>query len=137
MGVPNKEMIDIEVKTLRELKFKRAFVMHGFDDESGKGMDEVSTLGTTHVAELLEDGTIKNYTITPEDFGLTRPKYEDIASTFGYSLRKTKRIIKKLVNDGVIFGRFYPYPVGHHLAPDFLKELKKYQKENKNNKNEV
>jgi anthranilate phosphoribosyltransferase len=81
MGVPNKEMIEIEVKTLRELKFKRAFVMHGLDDDSGKGMDELTTMGTTHVAELLEDGSIKNYTLTPEDFGLTRPKFEEIAST--------------------------------------------------------
>jgi anthranilate phosphoribosyltransferase len=81
MGVPNIEMIDIEVKTLRELKFKRAFVMHGLDDDSGKGMDELTTMGTTHVAELFEDGSIKNYTLTPEDFGLTRPKFEDIASS--------------------------------------------------------
>lgn len=80
MGVPTKEMIDIEVKTLRELGFKRAFVMHGLD-ESSKGMDEVSTLGTTHVAELTEDGTIKNYSFTPEDFGLRRAKFEDVASS--------------------------------------------------------
>jgi anthranilate phosphoribosyltransferase len=81
MGVPNKEMIEIEVKTLRELKFKRAFVMHGLDDNSSKGMDELSTIGTTHVAELLEDGSIENYTITPEDFGLKRPAFEEIASS--------------------------------------------------------
>lgn len=81
MGVPSQEMIEIEVKTLRELGLKRAFVMHGLDDTSGKGMDEVSLLGTTHVAELYEDGRIENYTITPEDFGLARAKYEDIASS--------------------------------------------------------
>ncbi|MGA1841111.1 MAG: anthranilate phosphoribosyltransferase [bacterium] len=81
MGVPNQEMIDIEVKTLRELGFKRAFVMHGLDDESGKGMDEISTLGTTHVAELTEDGSIKNFTLTPEDFGINRAKFDDVAST--------------------------------------------------------
>ena len=41
MGVPNTEMIDIEARTLKELGFKRAFVMHGLDETSGKGMDEV------------------------------------------------------------------------------------------------
>lgn len=81
MGVPNKEMIDIEVRTLKELGFKRAFVMHGLDDESGKGMDEVSTLGVTHVAELMEDGSIEKYEITPEDFGIKRGTFEELAST--------------------------------------------------------
>lgn len=81
MGVPNQQMIDIEAKTLRELGFNRAFVMHGLDDESGKGMDEISTLGVTHVAELAEDGSIENYSLTPEDFGLKRAKFEDIASS--------------------------------------------------------
>jgi anthranilate phosphoribosyltransferase len=81
MGVPTLGMIDIEVKTLHELGFRRAFVMHGLDEKSGQGMDEVSTLGPTHVAELKEDGTIENYTITPEEFGIERPPFEDIAST--------------------------------------------------------
>jgi anthranilate phosphoribosyltransferase len=81
MGVPTKDMIDIEVKTLRELGFKKAFVMHGLEETTGKGMDELSTLGPTHVAELREDGTIESYTITPEDFGLKRPQFEEIASS--------------------------------------------------------
>jgi anthranilate phosphoribosyltransferase len=81
MGVPNREMIDIEVRTLRELGFKRAFIMHGLDDQSDKGMDEVSTLGTTHVAELKEDGSIENYEITPEEFGIQKGRFEDVAST--------------------------------------------------------
>ncbi|UCF30812.1 MAG: anthranilate phosphoribosyltransferase [bacterium] len=81
MGVPNREMIDIEVRTLKELGFKRAFVMHGLDDVSGKGMDEVSTLGTTHVAELKEDGSIDTYEIVPEDFKIKRGTFEELAST--------------------------------------------------------
>ena len=82
MGVPTQEMIDIEVRTLRELGFKRAFVMHGLaDDIPDKGMDEVSTLGPTHVAELSEEGEITTCTIAPADFGIERAKYEDVAST--------------------------------------------------------
>jgi anthranilate phosphoribosyltransferase len=81
MGVPNREMIDIEVKTLKELGFKRAFVMHGLDDNSDKGMDEVSTLGVTHVAELKENGSIENYEIAPEDFGIKRGTFEEVASS--------------------------------------------------------
>jgi anthranilate phosphoribosyltransferase len=81
MGVPTIDMIDIEAKTLQALKFKRAFVMHGLEDESGKGMDEISIIGTTHVAELDEKGSISRYTLTPEQFGIKRAKYEDIASS--------------------------------------------------------
>jgi anthranilate phosphoribosyltransferase len=81
MGVPNVEMIDIEARTLREIGFKKAFLMHGLDDHSDKGMDEISTLGLTHVAELGEDGSIDNYTITPDDFGLQRARYEQLASS--------------------------------------------------------
>jgi anthranilate phosphoribosyltransferase len=74
-------MIEIEAKTLRVLGFKRAFVMHGLDDESKKGMDEISTLGTTHAAELAEDGSIRNHTLTPEEFGIQRARFEDVASS--------------------------------------------------------
>lgn len=81
MGVPNREMIDIEVRTLKELGFKKAFVMHGLDDNSDQGMDEVSTIGVTHIAELKEDGSIENYEITPDDFGIKRGTFEEIAST--------------------------------------------------------
>ena len=81
MGVPNVDMIDIEARTLRELGFKKAFIMHGLDDQSDKGMDEVSTLGETRVAELREDGSIENYTIVPEDFGIEKTTFEKVAST--------------------------------------------------------
>lgn len=82
MGVPTPEMIDIEIRTLREIGFKRAFVMHGLADGiPGKGMDEVSTLGPTHVAELAEDGTISTRILDASELGIARAKYEDIAST--------------------------------------------------------
>ncbi|MFP4058621.1 MAG: anthranilate phosphoribosyltransferase [Candidatus Brocadiia bacterium] len=81
MGVPTREMIDIEVRTLREIGFQRAFVMHGLEAESGKGMDELSTLGPSHVAELREDGTIEAATISPGDLGLKEARLEDVASS--------------------------------------------------------
>ena len=81
MGVPAKEMIDIEVRTLRELGIKRAFVMHGLDDNSDRGMDEVSLLGPTEVAELDESGEITTRTIEPGDFGIEKTTYEVIASS--------------------------------------------------------
>jgi anthranilate phosphoribosyltransferase len=81
MGVATPDMIDIEVRTLRELGFKRAFVMHGLDDASERGMDELSTIGPSHIAELRPDGSIVNSTITPQDVGLQPGRFEDLAST--------------------------------------------------------
>jgi len=81
MGVPSVEMINSTAETLHMLGLKRVFIMHGLDRNSEKGMDEISTLGPTHVAELHEDGSIENHIINPEDFGIKAVKYEDIAST--------------------------------------------------------
>ena len=81
MGVPTMDMIDIEARTLQKIGFRRAFVMHGLDAGNEKGMDELSTLGTTHVAELTEDGAIEKYALAPEDFGIKRAQYEELASS--------------------------------------------------------
>jgi anthranilate phosphoribosyltransferase len=81
IGVPSLEVIDLEVQVLRELSFKGAFVMHGLEAGSEMGMDELSTLGPTHVAELRADGRIERYTVTPEDLGLRRARFADLASS--------------------------------------------------------
>jgi len=81
MGVPSLEVIDIEVQVLRELGFKGAFVMYGLEAGSDMGMDELSTLGPTHVAELRADGRIERSTVTPEDLGLRRARFADLASS--------------------------------------------------------
>jgi len=51
------------VRTLRELGFKRAFVMHGVEEGTANGMDELSTLGPSHVSELFADGNIESYVV--------------------------------------------------------------------------
>jgi anthranilate phosphoribosyltransferase len=50
---------------------EHALVVHG------SGMDEISTLDKTYVAELRE-GEIQEYTILPEDFGIKKPKLEKL-----------------------------------------------------------
>jgi len=44
-------------------------------------VDELSILGKTIISELFPDGKEERYTIVPEDVGLRRAKYEDIAQT--------------------------------------------------------
>ncbi len=57
---------------LAKLGAERAFVVHGAD-----GLDEISLSGATHVAEV-NHGTVRNYTVTPEDFGLPRASIYDL-----------------------------------------------------------
>lgn len=52
--------------SLAELGAEKALVVHGTD-----GMDEVTVTAPTLVAEV-RDGGIKEYEVSPEDFGLTR-----------------------------------------------------------------
>jgi anthranilate phosphoribosyltransferase len=51
---------------LKNLGSKHVWVVHGAD-----GLDELSTTGPTHVAEL-KDGQIRDFYVTPEDAGLPR-----------------------------------------------------------------
>jgi anthranilate phosphoribosyltransferase len=53
-------------EALRDLGAERALVVHGKD-----GMDEITTSAETVVAEV-SDGDLKEYEISPEDFGLGR-----------------------------------------------------------------
>jgi anthranilate phosphoribosyltransferase len=72
VGVYSAEVIDLMAATLAELGVQRAFVVHGAD-----GLDEISLSGETYVAEL-RDGVVKRYTLTPEDFGMSRAPVETL-----------------------------------------------------------
>lgn len=68
-GVYSKEMILPIAETMREIGYKRALIIHGRSADGCRGMDEMSTLGETSVAEL-EGGEIKEYSILPNDLGI-------------------------------------------------------------------
>jgi anthranilate phosphoribosyltransferase len=72
VGVYSRDVIDLMAATLSELGIQRAFVVHGAD-----GLDEISLSGETYVAELHE-GVVKRYTLTPEDFGMSRAPIETL-----------------------------------------------------------
>ena len=65
VGVAEPGILWLIVEALRELGHKRALVVHG-----SPGMDELSPLGPTQVAELREDGSIVEGMITPGQLGL-------------------------------------------------------------------
>jgi anthranilate phosphoribosyltransferase len=58
-------------EVLGKLGSERAWVVHG------EGLDELTTTGTTQVAEL-KDGKVTTFEVTPEDAGLPRARLDDI-----------------------------------------------------------
>ncbi len=77
LGVFNADLTGIVAQTLLRLGSQRALVVHGSD-----GLDEITISGSTKIAELKE-GTIQEYTVHPEDFGLKCAAIESlqVAST--------------------------------------------------------
>jgi anthranilate phosphoribosyltransferase len=58
-------------EVLGKLGSERAWVVHG------EGMDEITTAGTTQVAQL-DAGKVTTFEVTPEDAGLPRARIEDL-----------------------------------------------------------
>ncbi len=66
LGVFSADVMDLVAATLVELGVERALILHG-----AGGLDEISPAGETQVADV-RAGTIKKYTVAPEDFGVSR-----------------------------------------------------------------
>jgi anthranilate phosphoribosyltransferase len=74
LGTFAGERLEQTARVLCKLGSRRAWVVHGRD-----GLDEISPCTTTDVAELREDGTVRTFSINPEDAGLERVPPEAIA----------------------------------------------------------
>lgn len=72
IGVYDDSLRIIYAKALRQLGTESAFIVHGSD-----GMDEITTTGPTKILEL-RDGEIRDYEISPEQFGMARASLEDL-----------------------------------------------------------
>lgn len=72
LGVFDEKWVEPMANVLKELGTKGAWVVHG-----ASGLDEISTTGFSHVASL-RNGTIKEFEIHPEAFGLKVAEIEDI-----------------------------------------------------------
>lgn len=71
-GVYAREWIRPMAEVLGNLGTRHAWVVHGAD-----GLDELSTTGPTHVAEL-KDGKINTFVVVPEDANLSRSQPQDL-----------------------------------------------------------
>jgi anthranilate phosphoribosyltransferase len=89
LGTFAGERLEQTARVLGRLGSKRAWVVHGQD-----GLDEVTPCGTTNVAELREDGTVRLFTVTPEEAGLERVPREALA---GGDAQENARTLKALL----------------------------------------
>jgi anthranilate phosphoribosyltransferase len=87
MGVYAPELLKPIAQVHKQLGMKRVMVVFG------SGLDEVALHGETQVAELI-DGEIKEYTLTPADFGVDSYPVEAI---LGGSPTENKEIIEKIL----------------------------------------
>jgi anthranilate phosphoribosyltransferase len=72
LGVFAEAWLEPLTQVLKELGSERVWTVHGSD-----GLDEITTTGPTHVVAL-ENGTIRRFTLKPEDVGLATAKPEDL-----------------------------------------------------------
>ena len=72
IGVFAPDWIEPLAEVIGRLGSERAWIVHGSD-----GLDEITTTGPTFVAEWYQ-GKIKRFTLTPEEFGLSRARPEQL-----------------------------------------------------------
>jgi len=72
LGVYDENLVEPLANVLANLGVKRAMVVHGHD-----GMDEITLTGASTICEVA-DGRLNSYFVTPEQFGLTRCRSEEL-----------------------------------------------------------
>ena len=72
VGAPSAAAARLMAQALAQLGLYRGFVVHGSD-----GLDEITTTGPTLVLEIAS-GAVREYTVTPDDFGLPAASAEDL-----------------------------------------------------------
>lgn len=73
LGSAEAHLVRPIAEALKANGVTHAMVVHGED-----GLDEITTTGTTHIAQL-KDGDITEFDVTPEGFGLPRVTLDDLS----------------------------------------------------------
>ncbi len=88
IGVYSREWTKPLAQVLHNLGTKHVLVVHGAD-----GLDEVTTTDKTFVSEV-KNSQLKDYQITPEDFGIKRAKFADL---LGGSIAENVKIVQEVL----------------------------------------
>jgi anthranilate phosphoribosyltransferase len=88
LGVYGPEIIGLMAEALKLLGAERGMVVHG------GGLDEITTTGPTRVAELA-GGSVREYTIHPEEFGIPLSSVDDLR---GGDAAENARIFREVLS---------------------------------------
>ena len=88
MGVYDPRLLEPLAEVLGRLGAARAWTVHG------QGLDELTTTGETEVAEW-KDGSVRRFTVTPEDAGLPRA---DLAALRGGDAEENAVALRALLD---------------------------------------
>ncbi len=72
IGVYSESLTEPFAKAMHAMGVERAIIAYG-----ETGMDEITTVGKTHISEIKND-TVVSYDVRPEDFGIAGASIEDI-----------------------------------------------------------
>ena len=89
LGVADESLVEKLALVLKSLNSHHALVVHGED-----GLDEISISGKTTVSEV-KDGQIKNFTISPEEFGLLPASLDKLA---GGTLPENAALLRNVIS---------------------------------------
>jgi anthranilate phosphoribosyltransferase len=92
MGVYARDRVEVLAHVLLELGARHALVVHGSD-----GLDEITTTGPTHVAEV-RDGAVRSYDVEPEALGARRAPLQSLQG--GDPAENARRMEALLQGDG-------------------------------------
>lgn len=88
IGVYSKQWTRPLAQVLYNLGSKHVLVVHGAD-----GLDEVTTMDKTFVSEV-NNGSLRDYELSPEEFGLPRAKTGDLT---GGSIQENVKIVQDVL----------------------------------------
>jgi anthranilate phosphoribosyltransferase len=93
-GVYMEKLLREASLVMQSIGYEKGMVVYGKDSDSGYGMDEISISGETRVIEF--DHRVQNeYTLHPEDAGLKKAPFEEIAS-LSDAARESVRFVQVL-----------------------------------------
>lgn len=92
LGVSDESIAPKMIEVLKNLGSKKVLLVHGKD-----GLDEITVTTETKIWEL-NNGDIKEYEISPEQFGMKRVEFDAIA---GGNAQENADVIKKILNNEI------------------------------------
>lgn len=99
LGVYKKELVEPVAQVLANLGYVRALVVHGLD-----GLDEISNVGLTLLAEVRDGRVADIYNVSPEELGVQRTKIEKLQPEVD-DPKCNAEIIKKLFKGEKLEGK--------------------------------